>query len=175
MAKPIRAAEPLFPILNQPSAPTGIARMALESTHADDGHLIEFRALKVRSILSRISSKRMVWMAWGINPYRGCEFACRYCYARYTHEFMAPAPDRNSTPKASQPDFHDPLTFERLIFLAASAAHQVAARYCCAATTFATLQPQASSFICLRSDLSNKPAGMKLRSVASAPVPLPTV
>jgi DNA repair photolyase len=25
---------------------------------------------------------------WAINPYRGCEFACRYCYARYTHEFM---------------------------------------------------------------------------------------
>jgi len=122
MAKPIRAAEPLFPILNQPSAPTGIARMALESTHADDGHLIEFRALKVRSILSRISSKRMVWMAWGINPYRGCEFACRYCYARYTHEFMAPAQGRNSTPQASQPDFHDPLTFERLIFLKQNAA-----------------------------------------------------
>jgi DNA repair photolyase len=26
--------------------------------------------------------------AWTINPYRGCEFACKYCYARYTHEFM---------------------------------------------------------------------------------------
>ena len=25
---------------------------------------------------------------WTINPYRGCEFGCRYCYARYTHEFM---------------------------------------------------------------------------------------
>jgi len=23
-----------------------------------------------------------------LNPYRGCEFGCRYCYARYTHEFM---------------------------------------------------------------------------------------
>jgi DNA repair photolyase len=26
--------------------------------------------------------------AWTINPYRGCEFGCKYCYARYTHEFM---------------------------------------------------------------------------------------
>jgi len=26
--------------------------------------------------------------AWTVNPYRGCEFGCQYCYARYTHEFM---------------------------------------------------------------------------------------
>jgi DNA repair photolyase len=25
---------------------------------------------------------------WTVNPYRGCEFGCRYCYARYTHEYM---------------------------------------------------------------------------------------
>jgi DNA repair photolyase len=25
---------------------------------------------------------------WTINPYRGCEFACKYCFARYTHVFM---------------------------------------------------------------------------------------
>jgi DNA repair photolyase len=122
MAKITNPAASLFPILYQTSAPTGIARMALESTHADDGHLIEFRALKVRSILSRISSKRMVWMSWGINPYRGCEFACRYCYARYTHEFMAPASGPNTEAQPGQPDFHDPLTFERLIFLKQNAA-----------------------------------------------------
>lgn len=121
MAKIRRSAQSLFPILNQPSsAPTGIARMAFESTHADDGHLIEFRALKVRSILNHFVSKRMNWMAWGINPYRGCEFACRYCYARYTHEFMAPAPGKPQP--AGQPDFRDPATFERLIFLKQNAA-----------------------------------------------------
>ncbi len=26
--------------------------------------------------------------AWTVNPYRGCEFGCKYCYARYTHEYM---------------------------------------------------------------------------------------
>ncbi|MGD0403291.1 MAG: radical SAM protein [Candidatus Acidiferrales bacterium] len=25
---------------------------------------------------------------WTVNPYRGCEFGCKYCYARYTHEYM---------------------------------------------------------------------------------------
>jgi DNA repair photolyase len=94
--------------------------MAFESKHADDGHLIEYRTLKVRSILNRINSRRMTWMALGINPYRGCEFACRYCYARYTHEFMAPAPGKPRP--ANQPDFHDPTTFERLIFLKQNAA-----------------------------------------------------
>ncbi len=33
-------------------------------------------------------SGRQLPFTWAINPYRGCEFACKYCYARYTHEFM---------------------------------------------------------------------------------------
>jgi DNA repair photolyase len=39
---------------------------------------------------------------WMINPYRGCEFGCKYCYARYTHEFM---------------ELHDSEAFERKIFV----------------------------------------------------------
>jgi DNA repair photolyase len=78
----------LFPIL--PSQPTGIARMAAHATHADDGHLIEFKALEVRSLLNRNVSRRTSWIAYSINPYRGCEFGCKYCFARYTHEFLQP-------------------------------------------------------------------------------------
>jgi DNA repair photolyase len=37
--------------------------------------------------LNRCDSNRVPF-EWTINPYRGCEFACKYCYARYTHEFM---------------------------------------------------------------------------------------
>ena len=114
----------LFPILNQsPTQPApliGIARLAANATHADSGHLIEFRSLKVRSILNKTVSKRLLWMAYSINPYRGCEFGCRYCYARYTHEFMAPAPGKPEPP--GQPDLRDPLAFERLIFLKQNAA-----------------------------------------------------
>jgi DNA repair photolyase len=41
----------------------------------------------VKSILNRCDSNRVPF-EWTINPYRGCEFACKYCYARYTHEYM---------------------------------------------------------------------------------------
>ena len=119
----------LFPILPTGlTGLTGIARLAAEAEHADDGHLIEFRALEVRSILNKSVSKRRLSLAYSINPYRGCEFGCKYCYARYTHEFMAPkAPDvtqeepANGSAKAGL-NFRDPLTFERMIFLKQNAA-----------------------------------------------------
>jgi len=112
---------PLFPIL--PQTPVGIARMAAEAEHADDGHLIEFKTLEVRSILNRSISKRQLSLAYSINPYRGCEFGCKYCYARYTHEFMAPTLGESMTGgTAPAADFRDPLTFERMIFLKQNAA-----------------------------------------------------
>ncbi len=43
--------------------------------------------MPVRSILNKCDSHRVPF-EWTINPYRGCEFACKYCYARYTHEYM---------------------------------------------------------------------------------------
>jgi DNA repair photolyase len=96
--------------------------MAAEAEHADDGHLIEFRTLQVRSVLNRTVSKRMLWLAYSINPYRGCEFGCRYCYARYTHEFLAPG-EKAGEPSAAQPvNFRDPEAFERVIFLKQNAA-----------------------------------------------------
>jgi DNA repair photolyase len=88
MAKYKAQPETLFPMLE--SRPTGIARLAAEGAHTDDGHLIEFRELAVRSILNKSVSRRRGWMAYSINPYRGCEFGCRYCFARYTHEFLQP-------------------------------------------------------------------------------------
>lgn len=91
MANTASGSDSLFPILQEPRR-SGIARMADASEHIDAGHDVEFRSLGVRSILNKSVSKRLDWMAWSINPYRGCEFACRYCYARYTHQFLAPAP-----------------------------------------------------------------------------------
>ncbi len=69
------------------SAPTGIERMASEATVVVEKRHAEYLRIEARSILNRCSSERMPF-AWTINPYRGCEFGCRYCYARYRHEFM---------------------------------------------------------------------------------------
>jgi DNA repair photolyase len=65
----------------------GIARLASHGESIRQGHEVEYFTLPVRSVLSRCKGTR-VSFEWTINPYRGCEFACKYCYARYTHEFM---------------------------------------------------------------------------------------
>ena len=106
----------LFPIL-QPLS--GLARLAAESTHIADGHDVEFRALTVRGILNKTVSKRQLRFGWSINPYRGCEFGCRYCYARYTHEFLAP---KSQAYRIGGPDLRDPDMFERLIYMKENAA-----------------------------------------------------
>jgi DNA repair photolyase len=81
----------LFPIL-QPSQLTGLARTAADAALDSTGCLTEYRPLTSRSIVNKVTSNRGLPFTHAINPYRGCEFACRYCYARYTHEFMEMAP-----------------------------------------------------------------------------------
>lgn len=98
----------LFPILNQPGATAkGMPRLAACGEAAGEGHMVEFRTLPVRSVLNRSVSRRGLWFAKSINPYRGCQFGCRYCYARYTHEFM---------------EMKDPADFERRIYIKENAA-----------------------------------------------------
>jgi DNA repair photolyase len=91
MAKTGTHSPGLFTILDPDSLrkPIGsLARAAAEARLDSTGCLTEYRPLPARSILSKTSSKRGLPFTHAINPYRGCEFACRYCYARYTHEFM---------------------------------------------------------------------------------------
>jgi DNA repair photolyase len=87
---------------NEPRAPlVGIAKLAAEGEAISEGHNVEYISLENRSMLTRCTSPRMPF-SWQINPYRGCEFACKYCYARYTHEFM---------------EMRDGLDFERKIYV----------------------------------------------------------
>lgn len=90
-----------FPLFAE-NAPglVGIARLASHGVSLSEGHNVEYLTLPARSLLSRCDSKRVPF-DWTMNPYRGCEFACKYCYARYTHEFM---------------EMRDGLDFERRIF-----------------------------------------------------------
>jgi len=73
-------AEPQTPLV-------GIAKLAADGESLRLGHNVEYFTLQARSILNRCTAPRMPF-TWTVNPYRGCEFACKYCYARYTHEFM---------------------------------------------------------------------------------------
>ena len=74
-----------------PAELVGIARLAASSapvpTRRQGAARPEYFLLPVRSVLNRCDSERVPF-EWTVNPYRGCEFACRYCYARYTHEYL---------------------------------------------------------------------------------------
>ena len=71
---------------------------------------VEFLEMPVKQILNRCTNPQMRFR-WTINPYRGCEFGCVYCYARYTHEFL---------------ELRDPMDFERRIFVKRRAAEVLA-------------------------------------------------
>src|SRR5215813_3029945 len=64
----------------------GIARLAAQSELLEAKRTVEYFEIPSRSILNR--TKPGMPFTWTINPYRGCEFGCKYCYARYTHEYM---------------------------------------------------------------------------------------
>jgi DNA repair photolyase len=69
---------------------TGIAKLAAESLTLESKRQVEYFEMEARSILNR--TKPGMPFDWTINPYRGCEFGCKYCYARDTHEYMEQSP-----------------------------------------------------------------------------------
>ena len=79
------------PVIDRSTKPAedlvGIARLAASSPCAEAKRGTEYFLLPVRSILNECHSERVPFR-WTVNPYRGCEFGCKYCYARYTHEYM---------------------------------------------------------------------------------------
>jgi DNA repair photolyase len=101
------ASLPLFQEIVSAPKLVGIARIAAEGESLRAGYNVEYFTLAARSLLTRVVSGRNLPFTWAINPYRGCEFACKYCYARYTHEFM---------------ELRDGVDFERKIFVKQQAA-----------------------------------------------------
>ncbi len=74
--------------------------MAAESPRLEAKARVDYFEIAARSFLHKCDTTRVPFQ-WGINPYRGCEFGCKYCYARYAHEFM---------------ELRDPAQFERQIY-----------------------------------------------------------
>ena len=69
-----------------PPGLVGIAKLAAASEVLEAKRSVEYFEIGCRSALNR--TRPGLPFEWSLNPYRGCEFGCRYCYARYTHEFM---------------------------------------------------------------------------------------
>jgi DNA repair photolyase len=85
---------------DQPAAGLiGIARLAASSEVLEAKKRVEYLELETRRFIGRGSGRMQ--SIFTLNPYRGCEFGCKYCYARYAHEFM---------------ELRDPELFERKIF-----------------------------------------------------------
>ena len=78
----------------------GIARLAAASHVLEAKRQVEYFELETRRFIGRNSNSEMRFV-WTVNPYRGCEFGCKYCYARYAHEFM---------------ELREPELFERKIY-----------------------------------------------------------
>ncbi|MGH7388409.1 MAG: radical SAM protein [Candidatus Rokuibacteriota bacterium] len=67
----------------------------------DARRAVEFRELRSAGLVNRVTGRPLPF-GWTVNPYRGCEMGCHYCFARYTHEFLG---------------FTDPREFERAIYV----------------------------------------------------------
>jgi DNA repair photolyase len=92
-----------MPLAATPPAPglVGIGRLAALAPSIDHRNDVDYRALPCRSCVNDQPNRRMPFR-WTINPYRGCELGCPYCYARYTHEYL---------------EHHDRLDFERTVYV----------------------------------------------------------
>ena len=78
----------------------------------DQRRSVEFVPLATEELVNRLKDPRMPF-GWTINPFRGCEFGCRYCYARPTHGYLGHA---------------NPAEFERRIYVKQAEADKLKAR-----------------------------------------------
>lgn len=55
---------------------------------------VVFEEVPCKSLLNRVQGDALPFR-WTANPYRGCQHACLYCFARGTHEFLGYSPGRD--------------------------------------------------------------------------------
>jgi DNA repair photolyase len=66
------------------AAPAMAARLGVT---LDERRGVEYHELRSKDLVNKFNGRPMPF-GWTVNPFRGCEMACRYCFARYTHEFL---------------------------------------------------------------------------------------
>jgi DNA repair photolyase len=67
----------------------GLERIGLvRSVQAPNFEGITFHEVLCKSALNKIPSSSNLPFAFTVNAYRGCSHACRYCFARPTHEYL---------------------------------------------------------------------------------------
>src|SRR3989441_436539 len=79
----------------------------------DERRGVEYHELHSKDLVNKFNARPMPF-GWTVNPYRGCEMACRYCFARYTHEFLG---------------LNDPDAFERKIYVKETDRHHLIAEF----------------------------------------------
>jgi DNA repair photolyase len=68
---------------------SGLARLGLvRSVRTPEFADVTFHEVMAKSALSKVPAASRMPFGWTVNPYRGCSHACRYCFARPTHEYL---------------------------------------------------------------------------------------
>ncbi len=79
----------LFPAARRDVAIPLIERGAVARTFDTPGFRgMTFYEVQAKSIVNRVPDASRMPFRWTINPYRGCQHACRYCFARYSHSYL---------------------------------------------------------------------------------------
>jgi DNA repair photolyase len=76
--------------LEEPSTLPGMPsiRGLLRSVQVPEFPGLTFHEVRAKSALNHVPGESAMPFPWTINPYRGCSHACKYCFARKTHEWL---------------------------------------------------------------------------------------
>ena len=67
----------------------GLQRIGLvRSVRTPQFEGITFHEILCKSALNKVPAASMLPFRYTVNGYRGCSHACRYCFARPTHEYL---------------------------------------------------------------------------------------
>ncbi|WP_165069489.1 Rv2578c family radical SAM protein [Marisediminicola senii] len=74
----------------QTDALPGLARLnnLVRSVRTPDFAGVTFHEVLAKSALNKVPGKNAGLFGWTINPMRGCQHACAYCFARPTHGYL---------------------------------------------------------------------------------------